>query len=76
MDVDKPLDRTTSLLEFLLIAISKSLNLNPKQAAALLSNGNKYLAHILVKGVKSQFQPIVTLMEMVIKKYNNILLLI
>lgn len=46
------------MLEFLLIGLSKHLNLKPKQSAALLSNGSKYLTHVLVKGLKSNYDPV------------------
>lgn len=58
IDPKKPLNATSSLLEFFLTGLSRHLSLTPKQAAALLSNGNKYLAHVVVKGVKNDFVPI------------------
>lgn len=36
--------------------------LNRKQTIALLSDNNKYLAHIFVKGVKNEFTQIEQLM--------------
>jgi hypothetical protein len=39
------------------------ISLNRKQAIALLSDNNKYLAHIFVKGVKNEFAEIEQLME-------------
>lgn len=45
------------------------LNLTKKQAVALLADNNKYLAHVLVKGVKGEFNEIDDLMQ---KIYTNL----
>ena len=44
-----------NLLEYLVKTLSMSLALKVKQAASLFANGNKYLAHVLVKGIKGKF---------------------
>ena len=31
--------------------------MKPKQAAALLTNDNKYLVHCVVKGIKRKYEP-------------------
>ncbi len=49
------------------------INLNRKQAVALLSDNNKYLAHVLVKGVKNEFVEIEQLMERWFKRLDFIL---
>lgn len=54
----KNLTETKSLLEFFLVAISRNFSLRPKQSASLLANGNKYLAHVFVKGLKNEFGPV------------------
>lgn len=41
----------------------RCLKLTRKQAIALLSDNNKYLAHVLVKGIKGEFAEIEELME-------------
>lgn len=48
------------------------INLNRKQAIALLSDNNKYLAHIFVKGVKNEFTEIEQLMEKWFKRIDFI----
>ena len=40
------------LLEFVINELMNYLKLSRKQAVTLLSDNNKYLAHVLVKGVK------------------------
>jgi hypothetical protein len=35
--------------------LSNKLKLTKKQAIALIADNNKYLAHVLVKGVKTSF---------------------
>ena len=55
----KPLNKTVTSLEFLLVSIAKNFDLKIKQAAALLTNGSKYLAHVIAKGVKGDYDPII-----------------
>ena len=52
---NKALNKTVTSLEFLLLSIAKNYNLKVKQAAALLTNGSKYLAHVIAKGVKGDY---------------------
>lgn len=59
VDSKKPLNESKSLLDFFITGLSRHLSLKPQQAASLLSNGNKYLAHLLVKGVKGEFETLV-----------------
>jgi uncharacterized Fe-S cluster-containing radical SAM superfamily protein len=49
---------TETVLEYVLTTIAQAMGLNPKQAAGLLSNNNKYLVHVCVKGVKGDFEKI------------------
>ena len=49
---------TETVLEYILTTICQAMSLNPKQAAGLLSNNNKYLVHVCVKGVKGDFDKI------------------
>ena len=66
---DLPLNECKSLLEILLVSLTRNLDLRPKQAVALLSNGNKYLAHVLVKGIKGNFDPLIQWLQ---ELYTNI----
>jgi hypothetical protein len=59
IDPKRPLNQTASLLELLLTSLSNHMKLKSKQAAALLANNNKYLAHMLVAGQKNQFNTVV-----------------
>jgi len=59
VNTNKDLTGTQSLLEFFLVSLSKHFSLTPKQSVALLSNNFKYLAHLLAKGLKGVFEPIV-----------------
>ena len=51
------------LLEFIINELAHYLKLSRKQAVALLSDNNKYLAHVLVKGVKGQYTEIEELLQ-------------
>ena len=47
------------MFEFIIVAICKSMSLNSKQAAALLTDNKKYLIHILTKGLSNKnFEPV------------------
>ena len=55
----KQLNQTRSVLEFIIVAICKSMSLNSKQAAGLLTDNKKYLIHILTKGLSNKnFEPV------------------
>ena len=56
--VSRPLEEADSCLEFLLLSFCQHFRITPKQAAGLLTQGNKYLAQILGKGLKTDFQPV------------------
>lgn len=60
VDVDtlnsaKPLSSCESIMEFILVALSQSMALKPKQAQQLLNNNFKLLTHVFVKGVKGAY---------------------
>lgn len=55
----KNLHETETCLEFLLVSFCKHFKLKPKQAAGLLTQGGKYLAHVLAKGVRGKHDLIV-----------------
>jgi hypothetical protein len=58
IDLHKPAEDTKTTLEYMIVLLSRNLKLSAKQSAGLLADGNKYLAHIFVKGVKGRFEPI------------------
>lgn len=55
------------LLEFVINELTQNLKLSKKQVIALLSDNNKYLAHVLVKGVKGDFTDI----EIMLQKFYS-----
>lgn len=69
IDITKEVSRSRSCLEFFILILSKHLELDPKQTASLFTHGNKYLAHVLVKGVKGLFDPIIAFYT---EAYSNI----
>ena len=48
----KSYDQCFKTFDFLIVCISKNLNLRVKQSIALLAEENKYLTHIVIKGFK------------------------
>ena len=61
IDTRRPLSEANTCLEFLLIAFCTHFNIRQKQAAGLLTEGNKYLNVVLTKGLKGDFQPVLSL---------------
>ena len=55
LDTNKDYSLCESTLEFFIISLSKNLNINSKQAVALLSNNKKYLLRLFYKGIKNNF---------------------
>lgn len=53
----------TNVLELLTILISKHFKISPQQTLNLFLDNNKYLSHLLAKGVKNSFQPIYSLLN-------------
>ena len=68
----KDLNKTHNCLELFIVALAKNLQLTTKQAASLFTNNNKYLAHILAKGVKGIFEPIVSFYKEVFANANQL----
>ena len=73
---DKSLDSADSCLEFLLISFCKNFSLRPKQAAGLLTQGGKYLAYIISKGLKGKFNPIISWYQEIYANISHLLKLV
>ena len=58
IDERKPLSESESCLEFLILSFVHNFSLKPKQGIGLLAQGCKYLAHIVAKGLKGDFDPV------------------
>ena len=69
IDASKSLSATSSCLEFLLVSFCQHFGLKPKQAAGLLTQGGKYLAHIIAKGLRGKYEPVVEWYQAV---YSNV----
>jgi hypothetical protein len=65
----KPLNECNNVLELTVTSLSKCLKLSPQHALNLFLENNKYLAHLLVKGVKNSYSPI---MEFLHDIYSNV----
>ena len=44
-----------NIMEFFVISLSKNFKLSPQHTLNLFLDNNKYLAHLLVKGIKESF---------------------
>jgi hypothetical protein len=74
--VDKPVAQTRSVLEFIIVLLCQSLSMNAKQAAALLANNRKYLNHILIKGVRRDYKPVIAFYQEVLSNISHFMNLI
>jgi hypothetical protein len=54
------MEEQTTCLELLLSSFCKHFELKPKQAAGLLTQKGKYLTHVIAKGLRGKFEPIVS----------------
>jgi hypothetical protein len=72
----KALTATKSCLEFLIVSFSHHFGLKPKQAAGLMTQGGKYLAHIIVKGLKGQYEPVVAWYQAIFAALKHLFALI
>ena len=59
----KTIRDASNILELFVISISKHFKLSPKHTLNLFLDNNKYLAHLLVKGVKGSFEPIYNVLK-------------
>jgi hypothetical protein len=59
LDQKKDPANADSLLEFLLLMLCQSLNLPSNEVLGLFTNQNKYLAHVIAKGLKGDFTRII-----------------
>ena len=59
MDVNKNASESLNCVEFVILTLSQSLELLPKQAAGLLAKSNLYLTEACTRGVKGGFEKII-----------------
>ena len=63
-------DDSESSLEFLILLLSSALNLSVEEILGLFTNQNKYLAHIIVKGVNDDYGGIILFYNL-LNKHNK-----
>jgi hypothetical protein len=54
------------------ITISKNFKLSPQHTLNLFLDNNKFLAHLVVKGVKNSFEPIFAMLNDIISNMEMI----
>ena len=72
IDPKRDLMQTNSCLEFLILSFCQSFLIAPKQAAGLLTQGNKFLAHIIVKGLKGNHEKVQDWYSVFIGKFSKL----
>ncbi len=55
-----------------MITISKNFKLSPQHTLNLFLDNNKFLAHLVVKGVKNSFEPIFAMLNDIISNMEMI----
>jgi hypothetical protein len=63
MDPNKKPTKWSNSLEIILNTLCRAFKMKPKQCAALLTNNNQYLMHSVVKGLKGNFEPVISWYE-------------
>ena len=59
LDPSMDVEDCDSSLELILVTLSQAFQMNPKQAAALLTNNNQYLVTACIKGIKGgKYEPL------------------
>ena len=56
---NKVVSDAMNIMEFFVISLSKNFKLSPQHTLNLFLDNNKYLAHLLVKGIKESFEPVI-----------------
>ena len=71
------LEACRTSFQFILVSLSLSFDMKPKQAAALLTNNNKYLFHLCVKGAKGEdFEKVKGWYELILQYANHLINLV
>ena len=70
VDLKKSIKKCENCLEMIVISISKAFKTTPKQSLGLLAQNNRVLAHVIVKGYKKNFQPVLTWLKMLKTEIN------
>lgn len=63
IDVRRPLGEAETCLEFLLVAFCSHLQVTQRQAAGLMTEGGRFLAAVLGKGLKGDFLPVIRMLD-------------
>ena len=73
LDSNKAIQECDSSLELILVTLSKSFNMSPKQAAALLTNNNQFLITACIKGVKGgKYEPLISWYDQLINNCETL----
>lgn len=76
LDPSRSLATASSCLEFLLLSFCQHFGLKPKQAAGLLTQGGKYLAHIIAKGLRGKYEPVVAWYQAVYSNEKQLMIVV
>jgi hypothetical protein len=63
-----------NVMEFFVVSLSKNFKLSPQHTLNLFLDNNKYLAHLLVKGIKESFDHVLTFQNEILANLEFIVL--
>ena len=76
INITTPYSQCQNPLEFIIISLSNSFNITPRQSIAILSNNRKYLNNLCINGIKGDYTAIaswLTVIKTNIDSFINIL---
>lgn len=72
INLSKDPEESETSLEFLMLLLKTSLGMNLEEILGLFTNQNKYLAHVIVKGVNDNFDSIILFYSLLNKHANKL----
>lgn len=72
INLSKDPDESESSLEFFIILLTQSFNMTIEEVLGLFTNQNKYLAHLVVKGVNEHFDGVKLFYKLLNKYYKKL----
>jgi hypothetical protein len=72
INVSKNPDESESSLEFLILLLTSSFNMSVEEILGLFTNQNKYLAHLIVKGINDNFEGVQLFYSLLLKHLKKL----
>ena len=69
-------NKSTDIQDYFVSSLCKELQVRPEQAHSLLTSGRGYLYHIIVNGIKDNYEPVIKWVQNIFSTSDNLLLLL